>query len=43
MRRPVGVKPFFCGWDKFIVLPDLNAILGTPSYFCRHPSIRTLM
>ena len=32
----------FLWWDKFILLPDLNAILCTPSYFCRHPSIRTL-
>jgi hypothetical protein len=21
MRRPVGVNPFFCNWDKFIFYP----------------------
>ena len=42
MRRPVGVNPFFRWWGQVHLLADLNAILCTPSCFCRHPSIRTL-
>jgi hypothetical protein len=33
MRRPVGVNPFLCSWDKIHLLPGLNAIACLPS--CR--------
>ena len=37
-------QPVFLWWGQVHLLPDLNAILCTPSYcFCRHPSIRTLV
>jgi hypothetical protein len=31
MRRPVGVNPFLCSWDKIHLLAGLNAIAWTPS------------